>query len=283
MALALMGAALAAADDKPQRHADVVYASPGGADLLADVYVPSGEGPFPAVLVVHGGAWRSGGKTQMRFVAERLAAEGYVAVAIAYRLAPKHKFPAQVDDCLSAVRWMRDQAAQYKIDPQRVGVWGYSAGGHLAAMLGGLDSSAGFAGHEGAVHGATRVQAVVAGGAPCDFRPIEADNEQLVYWLGATRAQDASRYDRASPIVYASRDDPPVFFYHGEKDSTVEIKHPRAMAEALRGLGVPAEVHVVPEAEHIKAIFDRPAADEAIKFLNRHLKGAPGAEANGKG
>lgn len=273
----LLSAAVVQGDDKPERRPDLVYAQPGGQDLLADLYVPTGEGPFPGVLVIHGGGWRSGGKTQMRFVGERLAANGYVAMCIAYRLAPDHKFPAQVDDCLTAVHWMRDHASEHKIDPQRIGAWGYSAGGHLAAMLGAVDSSAGFAGTQGASDGAARVQAVVAGGAPCDFRPIEADNDQLVYWLGETRGANGALYERASPAFYVSKDDPPVFFYHGDKDSTVEIAQAKAMDQALQAAGVPTEFFVVPGAEHIKAIFDRPSAEAAIKFLDKHLKG--GAEA----
>src|SRR5215213_6757666 len=116
-----------------------VFAERDSGPLAADVYRPHGEGPFPAMLVVHGGAWRMGARADFAAIAHSLAEHGYTAVAIDYRLAPTYKFPAQIYDCQAAVRWMRSHAAELKIDPNRIGGFGYSAGGHLVALLGTLD------------------------------------------------------------------------------------------------------------------------------------------------
>ncbi len=115
------------------------YVTRDTSPLEADVYMPHGSGPFPGMLVVHGGAWRIGSRAQLASAAAKFAEDGYTAVTISYRLAPQSIFPAQIYDCQAAVRWMRTHASEFKIDPQRIGGFGYSAGGHLVALLGTLD------------------------------------------------------------------------------------------------------------------------------------------------
>ncbi len=149
---------------------DVEYSRPyverDSGPLSADVYMPhDGAGPFPGMLVVHGGAWRMGSRADLAAIARALAEHGYVAVAIDYRLAPHDKFPAQINDCQAAVRWMRSHASEFKIDPDRMGGFGYSAGGHLAALLGTLGDND--LREKGVPKGApsARLQVVLAGGA----------------------------------------------------------------------------------------------------------------------
>ena len=113
----------------------IVYSKVGDRELLLDAFVPKQEGTYPAVLIVHGGAWKSGNRLQLRVYANALAKRGMVCFAIDYRLAPEHKFPAQIDDCREAVKWIRSNAADYKVDPARLGAIGYSAGGHLVCLL----------------------------------------------------------------------------------------------------------------------------------------------------
>src|SRR5262249_8362095 len=115
---------------------DITYSKPEGIDLKLDAYIPQGDGLFPAILVVHGGAWRSCSQLHLSPQARRFAEAGMAAFAISYRLAPSYKFPAQLEDCQAAVRWIRSHAAQYHVDPNRLGAYGYSAGGHLVALLG---------------------------------------------------------------------------------------------------------------------------------------------------
>ncbi len=253
---------------------DIVYAQRPDGDLKADVYVPDGPGPNPAVLVVHGGAWMTGSRRQLGGIARMLATAGYTAVAISYRLAPQHHFPAQIEDCKSAVLWMRSQAAEYKIDPNRIGGFGYSAGGHLVTLLGTTDATAGLEGPDAVGNGAsTRLQAVVAGGAPCDFRSLPADNPGLAFWLGGTRNEKPELYRLASPASFVSKDDPPVFFYHGEEDRLVPRQSPSQMVDRLQGVGVAAELYVVAGAGHRRAVRDEQATERALKFLDLQLRG----------
>ena len=257
------------ADEKPFTvDRGVEYSSSGDMKLAADIYRPEGDGPFPGVLVVHGGAWMTGNRRQLAGVAQRLAESGYVAVAISYRLAPKYIFPAQIEDCRAAVRWMRKESSQLKIDPKRVGGYGYSAGGHLVSLLA-------TAGDEDSPDGqapSARLQAVVAGGAPLDFRLLPAGNRMLAYWLGGSRSEKPENYLNASPAAFISKDDPPAFFFHGEKDRLVPIISPLAMHLLLKASGVSSQTYTVAGAGHIQALFDKEAGDRSLAFLDRVLK-----------
>ena len=289
-ALLCVGAPCGAADEAFEVVRDQVYAERGADSLAADVYRPTGDGPFPGVLVVHGGAWMSGTRTQLGTVAKRLAASGYTAVAISYRLAPKHVFPAQYEDCQSAVRWMRSDAVRLKIDPARIGGFGYSAGGHLVTLLGmteqlavadeapvdieRADNEQAIEEKADAAGPSTRLQAVVAGGAPCDFRLLPENNRALAYWLGGTRGEKPDLYRLASPTCFVTKDDPPTFFFHGQKDRLVPILSPLAMQLLLKAAGVEASVYVVPDAGHIEAAMNGEAIAATIKFFDAHLKPA---------
>jgi acetyl esterase/lipase len=263
-----------AAAERPKPFYDEVYVVRGDQPLKADVFLPQGDGPFPAVLVVHGGAWRSGSKGQLSFVSRALAEAGYVAVAINYRLAPAHRFPAQIEDCKAAVRWMRDNAERFKIDPHHIAGWGYSAGGHLVALLGTTDEDDGLEDSASPAGTSTRLQAVVAGGAPCDFRILDPESDQLAFWLGGTRGERPDIYEKASPATYVTSDDPPTLFYHGDADELVMLESPQAMMAALESAQVPTEIYVIPGANHIKAALFGEAVKRGIAFLDKHLKHA---------
>ena len=250
-----------------------VYVERETGPLKADIYLPEGEGPFPGVLVVHGGAWCMGTRMQLAGFAKLLARHDMVAVAISYRLAPRHKFPAQIEDCKAAVRWMRSTAGELKIDPERIGAFGYSAGAHLATLLGTTDADDGLEGvADPSKHPDTRLQAVAGGGMPCDFRILELDSPRLSFWLGGTRREVGERYRQASPRAFATEDDPPMFFFHGEKDDLVPMLSPWAMCESLQEVGVEAELYVVPKIGHNFAVRDRTALEKSRVFLAKTLE-----------
>lgn len=254
---------------------DVAYAQRGETELKADVYSPEGPGPFPGVLVVHGGAWAGGNKSHMERVSRLIAGHDYTVVAINYRLAPQHPFPAQIEDCKTAVRWMRTNSAEYKIDPSQIAGYGYSAGGHLVTLLGTTDSSCGLEGPDATPQSpGTRLQCVVAGGAPCDFRIMPENNKTLAFWLGGSRAERPDLYELASPAKFVSKDDPPVFFFHGEHDWLVPLASPQFMVTQLKAVGVKASLLTLPQTGHIAAFLDTAPALEAIKFLDDQLKPA---------
>ncbi len=242
-----------------------VYSEQESGPLKADVYLPRGEGPFPGVLVVHGGAWYIGTRAQLSGVAQMLARRGFAAVAISYRLAPKHPFPAQIEDCQQAVRWMRSEASRLKIDPKRIGGFGYSAGAQLVCLLG-------TTGERGKDAQNTRLQAVACGGAPCEFRVLPLEERMLSFWLGGTRREKPEQYRLASPAAFITPDDPPMFFFHGDKDNLVPIASPEAMCRDLHKAGVEAELYVVPDMGHTFAMLDRTALEKSVAFLSAHLQ-----------
>jgi acetyl esterase/lipase len=268
------------ADPSPQRTdfaplnivRNVTYVTRDEMPLQADIFVPPTEGPFPGVLMVHGGAWRGGKRSHMYRDAMWVASHGYTVATISYRLAPEYKFPAQIEDCRDAVRWMRTNADRYKVDAQRIAGWGYSAGGHLAALLGTSDDPATANDSDEVQPPSSRLQAIVAGGAPCDFTLMAPRAIGLAYWLGKTRGEAPELYRLASPMACATKDDPPIFFYHGELDLIVPSSSPTKMYERMKELGVHSELHLVKDRGHVAAFLSQEALPAAVKFLDDELK-----------
>ena len=243
------------------RH--VVYTPAGWPQALkADVYQASGSGAKPAVLLIHGGGWAAPDRReQMASIAKRVAARGYVVVNASYRYAPQYIYPAPVDDLREALKWMRANAAQYQIDPARIAAMGYSAGGHLAAMLGVLDGPS-----------EVRVQAVVDGAGPSDLRKYKGGT-LVPQFLGGTQQQVPQQFIAASPVSHISKDDPPVFLYHGSLDTLVPDHHSRDFKTALDAVGVRTEWFKIIGRGHVAAFFsDGAAIDAALAFLDRELR-----------
>ncbi len=273
LSLALLFAVHALADDRGvDVRRQIAYSSPAGQDLLLDAYVPRGEGPFPAVVVIHGGSWKSGDRFQLGAHAWWFASQGIAAFSIDYRLAPDHKWPAQIHDCKAAVRWIKSHAPEFRVDPDRVGAYGYSAGGHLALLLGVADAAVGLEGDapEGAPD--TRVRAVAAGGAPVEFRDVQPRSRGFVYWLGATLEESPETYRLCSPAAHVDATDPPCFLFHGTADVIVSMADPRLMTRELESAGVEHAMHEVPLAGHIGAAMSPRAVREAGEFLLEHLR-----------
>ena len=235
--------------------------------LLADVYRPAGPGPFPSVLLIHGGAWKRGDRAQVEGIAERLSGRGYLVVNTTYRLVPAHVWPAQLHDVQQALRWMRSpQGGARGIDPARIGAFGYSAGGHLAALLGGAADDPRWGGADLAV------RAVVAGGTPSDLTAFR-DGKLVPAFIGRPYAEAAQSYVDASPLHHVTPADPPVFLYHAGFDRLVPIDQAERYRAALDAAGVPNELFVIRGHGHISGFFfDGAAVDAALEFLDRHLR-----------
>jgi acetyl esterase/lipase len=216
---------LSAADIEIER--DVEYGKGGDTPLLLDIYRPKGRPKelLPAVMMVHGGGWRDCDKMTVPMPPRNLAARGYFVASIDYRLSGKACFPAAVEDCKCAVRWMRAHAGTYSVDPDRIGVVGASAGGHLVLMLGCADEKAGFEGTGGHPNQSSRVQAVCDFCGPTDLLTQELKPPLLIEveqdFIGATIDQKPAAFKKASPIEYVSRENPPTLIIHGDQDDIV--------------------------------------------------------------
>lgn len=263
-ALLLASAAFPAAAGGFETRRGLVYSRGCGEALTLDAYVPEGSGPFPGVLVIHGGGWSARRPSDMRRIAKALARRGYVALNVVYRLAPEHRYPAAVDDVREALRWARRESAALKLDPARVGAWGYSAGAHLAAMLGVEDGED--------VGPSDKVSAVVAGGTPAEFE-LWPYSPIVTPFIGVAFAEAPDLWRAASPVHHASPGDAPFFLYHGTKDVLVEPEQARRMAAALAKAGVRHEVFWQEGRGHVTAfVFDRAAVSKALSFLDDVLR-----------
>ncbi len=225
---------------------------------LADLYFPKSTKLAPAILLIHGGGWNGKERrADMTGIARSLAKRGYFVMNATYRLTPEWKFPAQRDDLEQAIRFMRSNAKQFNIDTSRLATFGYSAGGHLAALIG-LDPANG-------------VKAIVAGGAPTDLS-FWPDGKLTGQLLGGAVKGNEKIYHEASPVHDITNNSPPVFIYHGTDDDLVPLEHPNAFIAALRKHGVEHEVYWIEGRSHVLAhLFSGRAIPNAINFLDKHL------------
>jgi len=254
---------------------DVVYGTGGGENLLLDLAMPAGlTQPVPGVVWIHGGGWRGGNKGEFEKLIRDSARAGYVAVSIEYRLAPKHVFPAQVEDCKCAVRWLRANASKLHVDPNRIGVVGSSAGAHLSMMLGAMDSADGLEGEGGSAEASSRVQVVVSYAGPTDLTiEFPSLSRGLVAgFLGGPQSEKQDVARRASPVTYVNAGDPPMLLFQGTKDPLVPHDQAIRMVESLTKAGVPGRVELmIGEGHGWPKEHDR-VIRATHAFLARHLK-----------
>ena len=260
-------------------HRDLAYVTHGHPRQKLDLYVPGVDAPAPLVVYIHGGAFRAGDKAEHPPL--EYLAEGYALAAINYRLSQHALFPAQIEDCKAAVRWLRAHAKEYGLDPRRVAVGGSSAGGHLAAMVGTAHHVKAFVVGEH-LNVSSRVQAVRDYFGPTDFLQMDvhrppggmvhdtpdSPESQLV---GGPIQENPDRVARANPITYVTAGAPPFLIVHGDRDPLVPHHQSVLLATALEKAGVPVTFYTVEGGGH--GGFEDPKVDELTKaFLEEHLR-----------
>ena len=226
---------------------DLEYGRADGRAMLLDVYLPQkGQKPLPLVIWIHGGAWMSGSKDDPS-PALRFTADGYAVAHVGYRLSQEARFPAQIHDCKAAVRWLRANAQNYNLDPNKFAAWGGSAGGHLVALLGTSGGAPELEGHVNDLKESSRVQAVVDWFGPTDFLQIGNAESDLQHnapdspeskLIGGAVLENKEKAAKASPISYVSKDAPPFLIMHGDRDRTVPFNQSELLYAALKKAGV---------------------------------------------
>jgi acetyl esterase/lipase len=224
------------------------YGTGGGEKLSLDLYRPKNlEMPLPAIVYIHGGGWAGGKRQDMALFAKAAATQGYLTVTISYRLAPKNRFPAQIEDCKCAVRYLRAHADELKLDPQRIGAIGASAGAHLSMMLGVMDKPDGLEGEGGWSDQPSKVQAVVSFVGPTnlddEYPPVSKGI--VLNFIGGTREEMKETYRKASPIVYVDKADAPMLLLQGTTDVLVPYDQAFQMCTALHKAGVAGRVEML--------------------------------------
>lgn len=263
-------------------HRDLAYVTGGHERQKLDLYLPAAGTNLPLIIHIHGGAFKMGSKDQG--VPLEYLREGCALASLNYRLSQHAKFPAQIQDCKAAVRWLRAHAAEYRLDPARFAAWGPSAGGHLAAMLGttGDSQELDVGAH---LSQSSRVQAVVDYFGPTDFLqmdahrlptgmthdPADSPESQL---MGGAIQENKEKAARANPITYVTADDPPFLICHGDQDPLVPHHQSELLAAALKKAGVPVTFYTVQGAGH-GGFRDPQVAPLTQEFLAKHLKLPP--------
>lgn len=221
---------------------DVPIGMAGRVELLIDIAVPqqAQQKPAAAIVAIHGGAWRKGHKDKFANKIVSFAKRGYVAASLMYRLAPEHKFPAQVEDVKAAVRFLKANAQQFGINPNQIIAMGNSAGGHLAAMLGATGNSDAFQKRGLWTEEDSSVMAVVALSGPnSEFLTAKAAKwKSLAQFLGGFPEDNPTVAKSAMPISYLDPEDPPFFIIHGSHDKVVPVSMGRTFVAALQKEGV---------------------------------------------
>ncbi|TWU57045.1 Carboxylesterase NlhH [Rubripirellula tenax] len=277
-------AALPAAPNRPiESTADQRYCDNDGKAGLCDVLSPTGPPPaegYPAIIVVHGGGWMSGDKWTVEGYAKLLAKQGFVVINMNYRLAPAFKFPSQVDDVRAAMLWVKSSAKRWSIDLSRLGVFGYSAGGHLTALVASLadepierqTAASDWPASDERWKDLPKIRAICVGGPPCDFRTLPVDNTTLAYFLGGSRREKPGTYVAASPTAHASPDDPVTQIIHGDNDIIVPIKTSKEFHAAQIAAGVDSRMQVMPGQGHMLTFLNPKTSEKVVEFFCDVLK-----------
>ncbi len=268
---------------------DVKYVPDGDDAQTLDIYYPADKSakPMPLLIWIHGGGWSGGSKAGMPYLGQ--LSRGYVVASIEYRFSQKAVFPAQIQDCQAAIRFLRANADKYAIDPKLVGVGGGSAGGHLAALVGtsgGKDTFPKIGGNDAQ---SDRVQCVCDIFGPTNFwtviKQAEADKDtvNIFKWndgdpysklIGGGLGEDRAKCDAVSPVHYVSKESPPFLILHGDRDTLVPYAQSEELAESLKKAGVECTLQRLPGAGHGGPQFNLPAVKELTqKFFDKHLRG----------
>lgn len=287
LVVALSAAALA--QDKPKGPPvpagisyvpEIEYGTGGGEKLRLDLARPEKlEKAAPCIVVIHGGGWAGGNKQQHTDLIFKLAQQGYVAATVGYRLVPKQRFPAQVEDVKCAVRYLRAHADEHTLNPQLIGAVGFSAGAHLSMLLGTMGKDDGLEGMGGHADQSSQVQCVVAFFGPTDLTRTDfpaISNGLVSNFLGSTPEEDKGERKRASPITYLDAGDAPLLIFQGTKDKLVPHTQATVMADAMTKAGVAGRIELLIGADHGWGGAEIIRSwEESLRFFGAHLKPKP--------
>lgn len=273
-----------------QMEKDIAYVEGGDEAQRLDLYVPEtpSDKPRPLIVHIHGGGWRAGNKFPCPVSA--MVLKGYAVASIEYRFSQKAIFPAQIQDCQAAIRWLRAHAKQYHFDPDHLGVVGGSAGGHLSALVGTSGGKKAFPPIGGHLDQSDRVQAVIDIYGPADFTTVvqqaaEDKNAKNIFAFNTptdpyssligSKLDDKPKTDAVSPVYHVSKNSPPFLILHGTHDTLVPYAQSVQLEAALKAQGVPVWLQTLPGSGHGGPAFGNPTVIQLMQaFFDKHLKGS---------
>lgn len=255
---------------------DIQYCTGGGKPLLLDWYIPKdvARKPSPVIIWIHGGGWVGSDKSE-NAVPVFLSGNGFVVASINYRLSNEAIFPAAIEDCKCAIRFVRANAARHGIDPQRIGLVGSSAGAHLSLLAGLAGEKAGLEGAGGWPGVSSRVAAVASLKGVSDFSIGHTGFQEGLgigpkRFLGGSMEERPDNYRRASPITWVTPDGPPIILLHGDADTTVPYDQSVRLKKAYDRLGLHAELVPIEGATHrLRRVGGSPAGMSEKQIYER--------------
>lgn len=261
---------------------DEIYQSGVGRAGQCDIFMPDPlplDSKLPPVILVHGGGWVGGDKWNLKSYAYQLAEKGFFALTINYRHAPKHRFPAQVDDVRLAMLWLKGEQNRFQVDMNRLGMFGYSAGGHLTALVCSIanqnirtqSSTSHWETEDTRWQQLPEVQAMCIGGPPCNFQSLPPDNTSMKFFLGDSRRNAQATYLAASPLAHVSKGDPPTMIIHGETDIMVPMKGSQIFHDAQVAAGIDSQLKILPKQGHFLTFLNPETATQMILHFQQHL------------
>ncbi|MDB6148799.1 MAG: peptidase prolyl oligopeptidase active site domain protein [Chthoniobacter sp.] len=257
---------------------DLPYVSDGHARQRLDLYLPAKAENAPLLIWIHGGGWEGGSKENCPAVG--LVGQGYTVASLNYRLSQHAPFPAQIEDCKAAVRWLRAHAAEYGYNPACIGAWGASAGGHLVAMLGVTGEMKEFDVGEN-LEQSSAVKCVINWFGPADFlrfkelvgKERDRPGSLLARFFGGPFSEKTELARRASPVTWVTKTAAPMLILHGTKDALVPLSQSEVLAERLTAAGVEVTLEVLEGAPHGGPEFSTAEKRKLMNdFLKRHLQ-----------
>jgi acetyl esterase/lipase len=263
---------------------DVVYGTGGERPLKMHLLRPKNlpEKPMPVLVWIHGGRWLEGNKDTGINRLIPFVNRGYVGASIEYRLSQEAKFPAQIEDCKAAIRFLRANAKKFHLNSNHIGAWGESAGGHLAALLGTTGKVKELEGDGGNLDYSSHVNAVCDWYGPTNFLKMREGKSIIDHdkpdspeslLIGGPIQETKERVSKADPIRYITKHAPPFLIMHGEKDSLVPINQSELLYDALKKSGIDVTYHFIPDAGHGGDGFKRPEVIKTVEeFFDKHFK-----------
>ena len=277
VALGLMPSTLALGGEVQFREG-IVFAEPAGESLKLNLARPAErKGPFPAVVCIHGGGFSGGRREDYDELCRKFAARGYVAITIDYRLSPKHKWPAHIQDCKAAIRWLREHAKEYDVDPDKIGAMGSSAGGHLAQFLAVTNDVREFDGDSPPTKPSSKVNCVAAWAQASDFTREygvwKGAAEAFKGFLGAELTADTRKlHVRASPLFWVTPNAAPTLLIHGTADHEVLFAQSVWIYERLRSSEVDVQLLPIEGGGHgLAGDHLRQAEEATFRFFDRQF------------
>ena len=256
-------------DSNVTENSDVVYSQNKNRDLHLDAYFNKTKKRNPAVIMIHGGGWKSGNKNQMQSLGMKIAAKGYSCFAVEYRLSLEAKYPEGVFDVKNAIKFIKDNARKFNVDPDKVAVLGCSSGGQMAALIGTTNEDSTFDDAQNKSKASSKVNAIINIDGVLAFKhPESSEGDMAAFWLKGTSAEVPENWKNASALTHTDKNTPPILFinssiprFHAGRDDMIAI---------LNKNNIYSEVHTIKDAPHSFWFFN-PWFDETISYTTQFL------------